>query len=123
MAIGWWRSSWGWKVWDSHSRWRLSLAAVTWSDATKIGLQHRPNARYPAPLWPRSTIKDHNCGLLDCIKPCSRLLAIAQGEDAAVELREPSVWRGSKVCRPSTQRASKQRSRAQRPERGAAQSL
>src|SRR5215468_10022467 len=59
MAIGWWRSSWGWKVWDSHSRWRLSLDAVTWSDATKIGLQHPPNARYPAPLWPRSTRKDH----------------------------------------------------------------
>src|SRR6516162_368017 len=43
----------------SHSRWRLSLDAVIWSDATKIGLQHRPNARYPAPLEPRSTRKDH----------------------------------------------------------------
>src|SRR5262249_44126123 len=30
----------------------------------------------------------------------------------------PSVWGGSKVCRPSTQRASKQRSRMQRAERG-----
>src|SRR6476661_554192 len=43
----------------SRSRSRLSLDVVTWSDATKIGLQHRPNARYPAPLWPRSTRKDH----------------------------------------------------------------
>src|SRR6516162_7090624 len=43
----------------SHSRWRLSLDVVTWSAATKIGLQHRPNARYPAPLWPCSTRKDH----------------------------------------------------------------
>src|SRR5215469_4164214 len=43
----------------SHSRWRLSLDVVTWSDATKIGLQHRPNARYPAPFWPWSTRKDH----------------------------------------------------------------
>src|SRR5215472_7810139 len=43
----------------SHSRWRLSLDVVTWCDATKIGLQHRPNARYPAPLWPLSTRKDH----------------------------------------------------------------
>src|SRR6516165_9054571 len=42
----------------SHSRWRLSLDVVTWSGATKIGLQHRPNARYPAPLWLRSTRKD-----------------------------------------------------------------
>ena len=25
-------------------------------------LWHRPNARYPVPLWPRSTIKDHNRG-------------------------------------------------------------
>src|SRR5262245_33504791 len=33
----------------SYSRWRLSLDVVTWCDATKIGLQHRPNARYPAP--------------------------------------------------------------------------
>src|SRR5262244_2533997 len=46
----------------SHWCWRLSLDVVTWSDATKIGLWHRPNARYPAPLWPRSTIKDHNRG-------------------------------------------------------------
>src|SRR6266487_718954 len=44
----------------SHSCWRLSLHVVTWSDATKIGLRLRPNARYPAPLWPRSTRKDHN---------------------------------------------------------------
>src|SRR5262245_36644695 len=44
----------------SHSRWRLFLDVVTWSDATKIGLRHRPNARYPAPLWLRSTRKDHN---------------------------------------------------------------
>src|SRR5262249_18743906 len=43
----------------SHSRWPLSLDLVTWSDATKIGLRHRPNARYPTPLWPRSTRKDH----------------------------------------------------------------
>src|SRR5215813_620966 len=43
----------------SHSPWQLSLDVVTWSDATKIGLLHRPNARYPAPLWPRSTRKDH----------------------------------------------------------------
>src|SRR5262249_407878 len=25
----------------------------------EIGLQHRPNARYPIPLWPLSTRKDH----------------------------------------------------------------
>jgi membrane protein DedA with SNARE-associated domain len=37
----------------------LSLDVVTWSDATKIGLQHRPNTRYPALWWPRSTRKDH----------------------------------------------------------------
>src|SRR5215831_7710798 len=43
----------------SYSRWRLSLDVVTWCDATKVGLQHRPNARYPAPLWLRSTRKDH----------------------------------------------------------------
>src|SRR4029077_10505425 len=43
----------------SRSRWRPSLHVVTWSDATKSGLQHRPNARYPAPLWPRSTRNDH----------------------------------------------------------------
>jgi membrane protein DedA with SNARE-associated domain len=35
------------------------FAAVIWSDATKNGLRHRPNARYPAPLWLRSTRKDH----------------------------------------------------------------
>jgi hypothetical protein len=35
----------------------------------------------------------------------------------------PSVWGGSKVCRPSTQRASKQRSRTQRAERAVAHSL
>jgi hypothetical protein len=39
--------------------WRLSLDVVTWSDATKIGLQHRPNARYPAPSWPRSMRRDY----------------------------------------------------------------
>ena len=33
------------------------------------------------------------------------------------------VWGGSKVCRPSTQRASKQRSRTQRTERGVAHSF
>src|SRR5262249_8847800 len=35
----------------------------------------------------------------------------------------PSVWGGFKVCRPSTQRASKQRSRTQRAERALAHSL
>src|SRR5262245_53420225 len=35
----------------------------------------------------------------------------------------PRVWGGSKVCRPSTQRASKQRSRTQRAERGVAHSF
>src|SRR5262244_1827190 len=43
----------------SHSRWRLSLDVVTWCGATKIGLRHRPNARYPAPLRLTSTRKDH----------------------------------------------------------------
>src|SRR6516162_3974790 len=43
----------------SHSRWRLSLDVVTWSGATKNSLRHRPNARYPAPLWLRSIRKDH----------------------------------------------------------------
>src|SRR6266567_3198498 len=38
----------------SHSRWLLSLDAVIWSDATKIGLQYWPNARYPAPSLQRS---------------------------------------------------------------------
>src|SRR5262249_54696293 len=42
--------------------WRVSFVLVICSDATKIGLWHRPNARYPAPLWPRSTMKDHNRG-------------------------------------------------------------
>src|SRR5262245_43361011 len=82
MAIGWWRSSWGWKVWDSHSRWRLSLDVVTWSDATTIGSQHRPNARYPAPLWPRSTRKSH--------KPYS---AIITERAICVHRRKDTTWR------------------------------
>jgi membrane protein DedA with SNARE-associated domain len=66
-----------------------SLDVVTWSDATKIGLQHRPNARYPAPLWPRSTRKDH--------KPYS---AIISGRGDMEYLARPRSPRG--YCRASS---------------------